>query len=159
MPIMLQDIWPLENRNLRDYKVHFARSYDHAQPLDVFARDRDEWREWQETKERDRFNREFIFSLAQFYPENGIWLFGGVYRILVRHEDHYEVELTQQGTAFIGRLKLRSHYVAQYSYPDLENEYNGFEVQEILREPYTGRAFPGLDNIDLSLRPGDPRPK
>ena len=27
-----------------------------------------------------------------------------------------------------------------------------FEVQEILREPYTGRRFPGYDDIDLSFQ-------
>jgi hypothetical protein len=32
-----------------------------------------------------------------------------------------------------------------------ENHYPGFEVQEILREPYSGRAFSGFEDIDLSF--------
>ena len=33
----------------------------------------------------------------------------------------------------------------------LENHYAGFDVQEILREPYSGRSFPGFEDIDLSF--------
>jgi len=33
----------------------------------------------------------------------------------------------------------------------LENLYASFEVQEIVREPYSGRAFPGFEEIDLSF--------
>ena len=153
MPIMLRDIWPIEN--LHDYKVHFARRNTHGvQPLDVFARDRDKWRGWQEHRgKRNRFNREFIFSLADFYHEHegGIWLFGGVYEVKARHPDHYKVELTQQGAGFIGRLKLRSCYTERNQSVMLEGQYNGFKVQEILPELYTGRAFPGFDNIHLSF--------
>ena len=150
MPIMLQDIWPIEN--LRDYKIHFARYNGRNQPLDDFARDPEIWREWQEYRpQNDVFNRKFIFSLAKFYHENNIWLFGGVYEVLERHPNHYEVRLTQQGAGFIGRLKLRLRFRAMTSYVNLETKYNDFEVQEILREPYTGRAFPGFDNIHLSF--------
>ena len=150
MPIMLRDIWPIEN--LRDYKIHFARYNRRNQPLDDFARDPEIWREWQEYRpQKDVFNRKFIFSLAKFYHENDIWLFGGVYEVLTRHPNHYEVELTQQGAGFIGRLKLRLHFEAKTSYVNLETKYNDFEVQEILRERYTGRAFPGFDNIHLSF--------
>ena len=154
MAIMLRDIWPIEN--LHDYKVHFARYNGHNQPLDVFARDPDEWKGWHVHRgERDRFNREFIFSLAQFYHEGKyIWLFGGVYEVLARRPARYEVELTQQGTGFIGRLKLRLCLKKRTmaTYVNLETKYNDFEVQEILREEYTGQAFRGLGNIDLSFR-------
>ena len=34
---------------------------------------------------------------------------------------------------------------------NFENHYQNFEVQEILREPYSGRAFPGFEDIDLSF--------
>ncbi|WP_273070698.1 hypothetical protein, partial [Thioclava marina] len=43
---------------------------------------------------RDDFNRPLIFSLIQFYHEQDSWLFGGVYHVLDRHPDRYEVELT-----------------------------------------------------------------
>jgi hypothetical protein len=48
-----------------------------------------------------------IFSVIQFYHEPDIWLFGGVFRVLQRYDDRYEVELADEGTGFVGRLKLR----------------------------------------------------
>ena len=34
---------------------------------------------------------------------------------------------------------------------NFENHYPLFEVQEILKEPYSGQGFPGYENIDLSF--------
>ena len=150
MPILLRDIWSIENP--ADYKIHFARWNQHSQPLEVFARDRREWQEWQEYKPgRDDFNRPLIFSLIQFYHEQDTWLFGGVYRVLARHADRYEVELTDTGANMIGRLKLFYPYRDRTTRPVMERHYNAFEVQELLREPYSGRSFPGFDDIDLSF--------
>jgi hypothetical protein len=89
--------------------------------------------------------------MIQFYHETDVWLFGGVFRVLARHADRYEVELTQLGTEFIGRLKLRSPYRDRSTRVNFENHYASFEVQEILREPYSGRSFPGFEDIDLSF--------
>lgn len=150
MPIMLRNIWPIDN--LQDYKIHFARWNQHSEPLEVFARDRREWQGWQEYRPgRDDFNRPLIFSLIQFYHEQDTWLFGGVYRVLERHTDRYVVELTDNGANMIGRLKLLYPYRNRTTRVVLEGHYNGFEVQEILREPYSGRTFPGFDDIDLSF--------
>jgi hypothetical protein len=44
-----------------------------------------------------------LFSLIQFYHETDIWLFGGVFRVLRRLADRYEVELTDEGADFGGR--------------------------------------------------------
>ena len=78
--IMLSDIWSIENP--RDYKVHFARYNGHSEPLDVLARDGDEWKGWQEYRpQKDEFNRDFIFSLARFYHETDSWLFGGIFHV------------------------------------------------------------------------------
>ena len=150
MPILLRDIWPVSEP--QNYKVHFARPGPNDQPLEVWARDKREWQGWQETRPgRDAFNRPKIFSLIQFYHETDIWLFGGVFRILKRHDDRYEVEMTEEGTAFLGRLKLRSSYRHRSTRVNFENHYSGFEVQEILREPYSGTVFPGFEQIDVSF--------
>jgi hypothetical protein len=150
MTILLKEIWAIEKPE--DYKVHFARWNGEAQPLEVFVRDRDEWQGWQEYRpSRNDFNRPFIFSLAQFYHESDAWLFGGVFRIIRRHEDRYEVELQNTRRGFIGRLKLRSDYRNRTTRANFENHYDGFTVQEILREPYSGRRFPGYEGIDLSF--------
>lgn len=150
MTIRLADIWPIAPP--QDYKLHFARWNGENQPLEVWARDKQEWQGWQEYRPaRDDFNRPFVFSLVQFYHEPGIWLFGGVFRVVARHSDRYEVELTKQGEGFLGRLKLRSAYRERATRVKFENHYSGFEVQEILRESYSGRSFPGFEDIDLSF--------
>jgi hypothetical protein len=148
--ILLKEIWPIEKPD--DYKVHFARWNGDSQPLEVFVRDKAEWQRWQEYRpSRDDFNRPFIFSLVQFYHETDAWLFGGVFKVLARHNDCYEVELMDMGSGFIGRLKLHSDYRGRTTRANFENHYESFAVQEVLREPYSGRQFPGYDDIDLSF--------
>jgi len=148
--IMLKDIWKLDNLN--DFKLHFARFNGKNQPLDVWARNRDEWQQWQEYRPgRDDFNRPYVFSLMQFYHEPDVWLFGGVWQITGRLPDRYEVAMTDQGATFLGRLKLKLSYSDRSTRVRLENHYDTFEVQEIIREPYSGRGFPGFENIDISF--------
>ncbi len=150
MSILLSNIWPIAAT--KSYKVHFARWNGENQPLEVWARDQNEWQQWQEYRPaRDDFNRPYIFALIQFYHETDVWLFGGVFGVVQRHADRYEVELTDQGAGFIGRLKLRSAYRNRSTRVNFENHYAEFEVLEILREPYSGRAFPGFEDIDLSF--------
>src|SRR5664279_3093314 len=135
MTIMLKEVFPLEN--LSDYKVHFAKWNQTSQPLDVFTKDRQEWQGWQEYRPaRDDFNRPLIFALASFYHEPAMWLFGGIFKVLNRHADRYEVKLTNIGAGFIGRLKLRSPYNFRAVRVNMESQYDNFEVAEILREPY-----------------------
>src|SRR6266540_4137700 len=150
MTIRLCEIWPISAPET--YKLHFARWDGENQPLEVWVRDRQEWQGWQEYRPgRDEFNRPFIFSLIQFYHEPDIWLFGGVFHVLQRHADRYEVELTEEGAGFLGRLKLRSSYRERATRVNFENHYANLEVQEIIRETYSGRPFPGFEDIDLSF--------
>lgn len=150
MTIRLSDIWPIAAPE--SYKLHFARWNGENQPLEVWARDKREWQGWQEYRPaRDDFNRPLIFSLIQFYHEPDTWLFGGVFRVLQRHQDRYEVERAEEGANFLGRLKLRSSYRDRATRVKFENHCSSLEVQEILREPYSGRAFPGFEDIDLSF--------
>lgn len=151
MTILLRDIWPIEN--IKDFKIHFARkNREGVQPLDVWTHDKAQWQKWQEYRPgKNDFNRPLIFSLIQYYHETDTWLFGGVFRVLARHHDRYEVELTNQGDPFIGRLKLRRRYRERTTRTFMENHYSDFEVHEILRETYSGRSFPGFNDIDLSF--------
>lgn len=150
MTIRLADVWPISAPE--QYKLHFARHNKINQPLEVWARNQQEWQGWQEYRPKnDDFNRPFIFSLVQFYHEPDVWLFGGVFRVLERHSDRYEVELSKDGGGFLGRLKLRSTYRERATRVKFENHYASLDVQEILREPYCGRSFPGFENVDLSF--------
>jgi hypothetical protein len=148
--IRLSDIWPIAAPE--NYKLHFARWNGEHQPLEVWVRDKQEWQGWQEYRPaRDDFNRPLIFSLVQFYHEPDIWLFGGVFSVVQRHADRYEVESAQEGAAFCGRLKLHHAYRDRTTRVKFENHYASLEVQEILREPYSGRSFPGFEDIDVSF--------
>jgi hypothetical protein len=101
----MREIWPITSPE--SYKCHFARWNGENQPLEVWTRDKGEWEGWQEYwPGRDDFNRPYIFSLIQFYHETDIWLFGGVFRVLKRHNDRYEVELTEDGAPIRNKLQL-----------------------------------------------------
>ena len=153
-PILLKDIWPIQN--VGAYKVHFARWNGSDHPLDEWVKDRSIWKGWQEFRPgRNEFSRPYIFSLMNFHPDGvQTWLFGGIFRLLRRHTDRYEVELTDQGKPFIGRLKLWSAYKSRATRVNFEHHYTGrypLHVMEILREPFSGRAFSGYEKIDLSF--------
>jgi len=137
MTILLKDIWPIGNLN--DYKVHFARENQYgSRPLDVWVRDRQEWRGWQESRP-SAFKRSHIFSLMQFYHESKTtWLFGGIFEVIERHADRLRVELTEDGKNFIGRLKVCSPYTERQSRCYMEKLYGEFEVKEILAKAYSG---------------------
>lgn len=148
--MLLNTIWQLEN--LTEYKLHFARWNQKDNPLDVFVRSNDEWNKWQEYwPGRNDFNRKYIFTLMDFYHEKNIWLFGGVYEVTARHGDRYSVNLLGEGAEFIGRLKLYYPYSDRGTRVNLENHFENFVVSEILKEKYSGRNFPGYDNIELSF--------
>jgi len=149
-PIMLRDIWQVKDPT--DYKLHFARHNGQNEPLDVWTRNSDEWQDWQEYwPGKNDFNRPYVFSLMRFYHEPDIWLFGGIWKIKDRLPVKYVVEMTDAGGMFLGRLKLKLRYTDRGTRVRFENHYEAFEVQEILREPYSGRLFPGFDSIDISF--------
>lgn len=140
MTIRLIDIFPIETPSL--YKVHFAVFNGENQPLDVFVRNHDKWKDWQESpKINNIFNRQYIFSLINFYHDSNpnIWLFGGIWEVRERTSaGGYKVQLTDQGCHFIGRLKLHSPYQGRNKRPNLENHIDRFTVSEILRQEYSG---------------------
>lgn len=150
MAIHLKDVLRIDD--LTDYKVHFAKWNKIHQPLDVFISDPPHWQRWQEYRPKvDSFNRRYIFSLAHFYHEVDVWLFTGIYEVVQRHDDRYEVQLLELAAPFIGRLKLRSSYRERAVRVKLEGVYDRFEVSEILAEPFAGRAFTRYEDIHLSF--------
>ena len=44
----LNDLFHLTEDEMRKYKIHLAAYNGYEQPLDVFARDREEWKGWNE---------------------------------------------------------------------------------------------------------------
>lgn len=150
--IYLKDIWQIDN--LKYYKIHFARKYQNMyEPLDEWVIDRLKWeKDWLGYRPKmDAFNLDYIFSVMRFYHEDDTWLFGGVYQVVGRFEDRYEVKLEEIGKKFIGRLKLRYKVNFQATRVNFINFYGDLQVSEILREPYSGLVFPGYENIDITF--------
>lgn len=135
------------------YKLHLASWNDEDQPLHVFVRDKEEWKGWNSWRgTTDRFSREYIFSLIHFYHESDTWLFGGIFKVLSRSSDRYEVELDPQMQELIGRLKIRLKRTGRAQAVYLEKHYNNMVVSEILKNPYTGEVFPGYEDINHGFR-------
>lgn len=142
--------------DLKHYKVHLASWNGENAPLDTFVRDRaiwDQWNTWRSAK--NDFNREYIFSMMEFYPQPGVWLFGGIYKVLGRsiksYEHSYTVMRENVGEEFVGRLKIKFKRPSRSRSLRLENYYNQMEVFEILQDVYSGEAFPGYENIHLKF--------
>lgn len=151
MPVELQSLLPISEP--RDYKIHLACWNGQNQPLDVFVRDRDEWTRWNTWRsQKDDFNRDYILALIDFYPEPDVWLFGGVYRVISRspkkYAHSYKVELMQDTSDLIGRLKIRLKRPSRAKAFRLENYHSKMVVSELLKEPYSGERFCGYENIN-----------
>ena len=151
MKISLSEILHIENP--KDYKVHLASWNGYENPLDVFVRDREKWKEWNEWRsEKDDFNRQYIFTLIDYYHESNVWLFGGIYEVVKRLEKTrdkgYEVALTDQYKSLIGRLKVDWKRTGRTKSRRMENYFDAFTVNEILRSEYEGEAFPGYEDIN-----------
>ena len=134
MSIMLPDIWSIPFEDQKYYKIHFAiKEPNGGDPLRAFINN--ELIEWQRFRPAyNDFNRDYIFSVVRFH-EYEYWLFTGIWCVLERHDDRYEVALTGHGKAFIGRLVLWSQGQKPIR-PKLETYYSTFRVVEILRECY-----------------------
>ena len=150
--IKLKDIFP--NLDPIQYKVHFAkRAPDGTEPLEVYRKGLDEWEKWNSySNGKNWFNRDYVFSLINFYPEEDTWLFGGVWELVStdwRKSYPYEIKLVKQFIPFIGRLKIKYRYKERATRVNLDKYYNGMVVKEILEEPYYIDSFPGYENIDI----------
>jgi len=155
MDLFLPDVLPIERPD--QFKLHLACWNGDEQPLETFVRSRAEWDGWNRWRGvRDDFNRPYIFSLIDFYPERDHWLFGGAYRVLSRapinNAESYTVERLEASEGLVGRLKLELKRPARAKAVNFENHYRNLKVVEIARQPYTGEAFPGYERIDIGFR-------
>ena len=156
----LNDLFHLTEDEMTKYKVHLAAYNGYEQPLDVFARDRDEWKFWNEWRGgKDDFNREYILGLIPDYHKTDKYVFGGVFKVIERYDDWqvtevgYKVELTNQFESLIGRLVVSfSRYQGLRGRAFLlENFMDSMSIAEILENPYEGEDFPGYDNVRIDF--------
>ena len=145
--------------NPAEFKLHVARQYtDGANPLDIYVRDRKEWRDWNTwgQKNQNIFGKKYIFSLIDFYPESDMWLFGGAYEVIETYMDRedkdfyrYNIKDLKEYADYVGRLKIempRPKHRGRSFY--LEKHWDKMTVSEILKEPYSGETFPGYESIN-----------
>lgn len=139
--------------NPRKYKLHLAvTSKDGTNPIDVFIRDKNEWRDWQTYRgSKNEWTRDYIFSLIKFH---NFWLFGGVFKVVKRHQTHYDVELTNEYESLIGRLLIsgiptRRGQGRSYNF---ETYFEKFEINQIFQNIYDGQDFPGYENINIGFK-------
>ncbi len=148
MDITIEDVIKIEDPS--KYKIHFAvLNEENEQPLDVFVKDREAWKDWNGWKgTRDDFSREYIFAIIRYHPQPEKWLFGGIFRVAERLKKHNVVVLEDLYKQYIGRLLI--HYEgpggrgrARY----FEKHYSKLIVSQIFDKPYSGEAFCGYENI------------
>ena len=156
----LNDLFHLTEDEMKKYKIHLAAYNGYEQPLDVFARDREEWKGWNEWRGgKDDFNREYIIGLIPDYHKIDKYVFGGVFKVIKRYDDWqetevgYKVELTNQFKSLIGRLVVGfSRYQGLRGRAFLlENFMDSMSIAEILENPYEGEEFPGYDNVRIDF--------
>lgn len=150
MDIPLKTLFPSIDYN--EHKLHFACWNGESHPLDVFVRSREDWNDWNAWRSnRNDFNRQYIFSLMEFYPEPGVWLFGGVYEVISRSLENnalsYEVKLLQEHAHLVGKLKVSAPPIGRARRLKMEELAEKMFITELLREPYTGERFPGYESI------------
>lgn len=149
--ISVKDIINVDNPE--EYKFHAARWNDVDQPLDVYARDRNEWVGWNTWGDsRNIYNRPYIFSLIDFYHETNVWLFGGIFKVIDRYNEdgyvRYKVEEMREYSSYVGRLKVKLEKPGRGKSFYLESWIDKMIVLEILKESYSGETFPGYENIN-----------
>ncbi len=142
--------------NTKEYKLHAARHNGIVEPLDCYIGNKEEWLDWNRWRgDKNEFNRQYIFSLMDFYPEYRQWLFGGIFEVIGRKDvkrDHgYEIREVKEFSHFIGKLKVYLDVKRGRSFL-LEKFWDGLTVTEILRETYTGAIFPGYENINYKFK-------
>lgn len=153
MPLDLLKILEIDNPS--QYKLHAARQNSEGEePLDVFSRDRNEWRGWNSYRlPRDDFNRPYILSFMRFYPERQSWLFGGIFKVLGRAGEGaggYLIESDLKGAALIGRLKVTAEIARGRAFL-LENQAPRMTISELLPKSYSGEPFTGFDSVSLTF--------
>jgi len=152
--IFVKDILPLDNQN--DFKIQFAVWDNKDQPLNVFLSSAKEFQSWNEYKgNANIWTKKYIFSLVDFYHEQNVWLFAGIWEVLNIKKTKHIVRLTTIGDEFVGRLKinyeLKSRNRRRLMLKNGSSLYDQFTVKEILKEEYSGVEFKGYDEIRLEF--------
>lgn len=153
--IALNKLLHFSDEDFYKYKLHLAAYNGETHPLDVFARDFDEWIDWNQWRGgKNDFNRQYIFSLIQDYHRPNKYVFGGIFEVIERYDDYedttvgYKVVLSEDFKELIGRLIVELTYDSHRGRAfRFESYIDYLFVSEITEKPYEGVEFPGYDNV------------
>jgi hypothetical protein len=148
--IQLKEILNIQNPEM--YKLHLGGlNEDGIHPLDEYIKDISIWKSWNEWRgSKNDWNREYIFSMIDFYPKINTWLFGGIFKVLERKNSSYVIEEVEEYQKFSGRLLLsfeRYQGLRGRAFL-LEGFIDSITVNQILEYKYSGEVFPGFENIN-----------
>ncbi len=142
--IKVSDIIKIDDDNRKKYKFHAARDDGKNKPLKLYVNDPEglkTWNGWRTNNDAFK-DSDYIFFLIDFYHEKNMWLFGGLFKIVgrnpVKNDYGYEVELLDDLSQYIGRLKIHC-YIARNKAPHLDTYWDQLVVDEILSEPFSGQ--------------------
>ncbi|MCG5432422.1 GIY-YIG nuclease family protein [Mycobacterium sp. MYCO198283] len=139
-------------------KLHCAVWNGEDHPIDVLARDWNEWVQWSRWRGvRDDFNRQFIFTVARDRSNAARWLFGGVFEVLTRHNvpnaHSYDIQLRNDLMgAFVKRLWVTFRPPGRATRLNFETHLDQIGVLSVLEQPYAGEPFPGHGRINHTFR-------
>ena len=133
------------------YRFHLAKTEpEGGRPLDALVKSENDWLNWQvyKGKKRARFaNAKFVVSFAQINGNK--FLFGGIFEILDRTGNSYDVEYTKEYGDMIGRLIIeyqgnnKKSTVFKPSYI-----YSHSRISGIYEYRFKGEPFRSYDEIN-----------
>jgi hypothetical protein len=152
LDVKVSDILQLEA--LEQYKLHLGSWDGNNQPLDLYLQDEAKWKYWNEWRNptgKNEWNRDYIFSVINFYPKPNTWLFGGIFKVLDRPDGgNYIIEEVGSFKKYDGKLLLNfERYQGMRGRSFLLESYiDSITVNQLFEYKYTGEVFPGYDNIN-----------
>ncbi|WP_067522812.1 GIY-YIG nuclease family protein [Endozoicomonas ascidiicola] len=135
------------------YRFHLAKQEPGGtRPIDVLARSQEEWGSWQVYRgnNKERFVKDKIASFAQISGSK--FLFGGIYRIVGRENEYYDVELENSYSELIGRLVINykgDNTRGTVFTPDYI--FSHTSISSIYEHKYQGEKFISYDRINNSF--------
>ena len=155
-PIALASVLPAD-LDPSTCKLHCAVFNGQNHPIDILANDPAEWQRWNSWRgDKNDFNRQFIFALAQDRHDPSLWLFGGTWEVTGRRPEprtfSYDVILREDLMGpFVRRLYIRLHLAGRQRRRTMESCLDEMSVSSILEEAFAGDPFPGHDRINHTL--------
>lgn len=132
------------------FRFHLAKQEpEGTRPIDVLARSRDEWLGWQvyRGKKKERFVKDKIVSFAQISGTK--FLYGGVFNIVSRDQEEYEVAYSPEYSDLRGRLVI--NYAGDNSRGTVFTPsyiFQHSEISCIYEYKYQGEPFYSYDEIN-----------